>query len=85
MHRRALEVVAIGKRKLSMELQATLPEAAEHANHMLALEWVLKRSAAGREAVTYDELASAAEPTFGLTPCAPRAANLTPTRRTTTQ
>jgi hypothetical protein len=61
------------------------PSDLDHPNHMLALEWVLKRSASGREAVTYDELASAAELTFGSTPRAPRTANLTPTRRTTAQ
>ena len=36
------------------------PSDLEHANHMLALEWVLKRSARTREAVTYEQLASAA-------------------------
>jgi predicted deacetylase len=36
------------------------PSDLEHPNHMLALEWVLKRSARTREAVTYEELASAA-------------------------
>jgi predicted deacetylase len=36
------------------------PSDLEHPNHMLALEWVLKRSACTREAVTYEQLASAA-------------------------
>jgi predicted deacetylase len=36
------------------------PSDLEHPNHMLALEWVLKRSAYTREAVTYEQLASAA-------------------------
>jgi predicted deacetylase len=36
------------------------PSDLEHPNHMLALEWVLKRSASTREAVTYEQLASAA-------------------------
>jgi predicted deacetylase len=36
------------------------PSDLDHPNHMLALEWVLKRSASNREAVTYDELAFAA-------------------------
>ncbi len=36
------------------------PSDLEHPNHMLALEWVLKRSAHTREAVTYEQLASAA-------------------------
>jgi predicted deacetylase len=36
------------------------PSDLEHPNHMLALEWVLKRSARTREAVTYEQLASAA-------------------------
>lgn len=38
------------------------PSDLEHPNHMLALEWVLKRSACTREAVTYEQLASAAMP-----------------------
>jgi hypothetical protein len=33
------------------------PSDLDHPSHMLALEWVLKRSASSREAVTYDELA----------------------------
>jgi predicted deacetylase len=33
------------------------PSDLDHPSHMLALEWVLKRSAPRREAVTYDELA----------------------------
>ncbi|HEY5192722.1 MAG TPA: DUF2334 domain-containing protein [Solirubrobacteraceae bacterium] len=36
------------------------PSDLEHPSHMLALEWVLKRSVATREAVTYEQLASAA-------------------------
>jgi predicted deacetylase len=36
------------------------PSDLEHPNHMLALEWVLKRSAGTRQAVTYEQLASAA-------------------------
>src|ERR1700683_2399460 len=32
------------------------PSDLEHPNHMLALEWVLKRSACTREAVTYEQL-----------------------------
>lgn len=36
------------------------PSDLEHPSHMLALEWVLKRSACSREAVTYEQLASAA-------------------------
>jgi predicted deacetylase len=44
------------------------PSDLDHPNHILALEWVLKRSAAGREAVTYDELASAAGPSLGQQP-----------------
>lgn len=36
------------------------PSDLDHPSHMLALEWVLKRSACVREAVTYDELASTA-------------------------
>jgi predicted deacetylase len=36
------------------------PSDLEHTDHMLALEWVLKRSARTREAVTYEQLASAA-------------------------
>jgi predicted deacetylase len=35
------------------------PSDLDHPNHMLALEWVLKRSACNREAVTYEELAFA--------------------------
>jgi predicted deacetylase len=38
------------------------PSDLEHPNHMLALEWVLRRSACTREAVTYEQLASAATP-----------------------
>jgi predicted deacetylase len=38
------------------------PSDLEHPNHMLALEWVLKRSACTREAVTYEQLAFAATP-----------------------
>jgi predicted deacetylase len=34
------------------------PSDLEHAHHMLALEWVLKRAAVTREAVTYEQLAS---------------------------
>jgi predicted deacetylase len=34
------------------------PSDLDHPNHMLALEWVLKRSASNREAVTYEELAA---------------------------
>ncbi len=34
------------------------PSDLEHPNHMLALEWVLKRSACTRQAVTYEQLAS---------------------------
>jgi predicted deacetylase len=33
------------------------PSDLDHPNHMLALEWVLRRSASNREAVTYEELA----------------------------
>ena len=33
------------------------PSDLDHPNHMLALEWVLKRSASTREAVTYEQLA----------------------------
>jgi hypothetical protein len=36
------------------------PADLDHPNHMLALEWVLRRSARTREAVTYEELAFAA-------------------------
>jgi predicted deacetylase len=35
------------------------PADLDHPGHMLALEWVLKRSGSSREAVTYDELAFA--------------------------
>jgi predicted deacetylase len=35
------------------------PSDLDHPNHMLALEWVLRRSARTREAVTYEELAQA--------------------------
>jgi predicted deacetylase len=38
------------------------PSDLDHPSHMLALEWVLKRSASRREAVTYDELASQPDP-----------------------
>ncbi|HEY8304866.1 MAG TPA: DUF2334 domain-containing protein [Solirubrobacteraceae bacterium] len=38
------------------------PADLDHPSHMLALESVLRRSAGAREAVTYDELASAVEP-----------------------
>jgi uncharacterized protein len=40
------------------------PSDLDHPSHMLALEWVLRRAAGRREAVTYDELANlqAAEP-----------------------
>jgi predicted deacetylase len=41
---------------------ATLRLDLDHPSHMLALEYVLKRSASCRDAVTYDELARAAEP-----------------------
>jgi predicted deacetylase len=34
------------------------PADLDHPNHMLALEWVLSRSAATREAVTYEQLAT---------------------------
>jgi predicted deacetylase len=44
------------------------PSDLDHPNHILALEWVLKRSASGREAVTYDELASAADLSSGQHP-----------------
>jgi predicted deacetylase len=36
------------------------PSDLDHPHHMLALEWVLRRSAGAREPVTYDELALAA-------------------------
>ncbi len=36
------------------------PADLDDPRHMLALEWVLKRTAANREAVTYEQLASAA-------------------------
>jgi predicted deacetylase len=43
------------------------PSDLDHPNHMLALEWVLGRSAAHREAVTYEQLASGAPgPSGGL-------------------
>jgi predicted deacetylase len=35
------------------------PSDLDHPNHMLALEWVLQRSACTREAVTYEQLAGA--------------------------
>jgi predicted deacetylase len=35
------------------------PSDLDHPHHMLALEWVLKRSAGAREAVTYEDLAFA--------------------------
>ena len=38
------------------------PSDLDHPNHMVALEWVLKRSVSCREAVTYDELASRSDP-----------------------
>jgi predicted deacetylase len=38
------------------------PSDLEHPSHMLALEWVLKRSVRTREAVTYEQLASPATP-----------------------
>jgi predicted deacetylase len=38
------------------------PSDLEHPSHMLALEWVLKRSARTREAVTYEQLAFTAAP-----------------------
>jgi predicted deacetylase len=38
------------------------PSDLDDPNHMLALEWVLKRSAHTREAVTYEQLAFAATP-----------------------
>jgi hypothetical protein len=38
------------------------PSDLDDANHMLALEWVLKRSARTREAVTYEQLAFTATP-----------------------
>ena len=34
------------------------PSDLDHPNHMLALEWVLKRAASTREAVTYEQLAA---------------------------
>lgn len=34
------------------------PSDLDHPKHMLAIEWLLKRSAGGREAVTYEELVS---------------------------
>jgi predicted deacetylase len=37
------------------------PSDLDHPNHMLALEWVLRRSARTREAVTYEELAAGEE------------------------
>ena len=42
---------------LRLDLQ---PSDLDHPNHMLALEWVLGRSASSREAVTYEQLASGA-------------------------
>jgi predicted deacetylase len=42
------------------------PSDLDHPNHMLALEWVLQRSAGTREAVTYEQLA-----TGGSRPSAP--------------
>jgi predicted deacetylase len=36
------------------------PSDLDHAGHMLALEWVLKRAGSTREAVTYEQLASRA-------------------------
>ncbi|HVR05651.1 MAG TPA: hypothetical protein VMS02_06385, partial [Solirubrobacteraceae bacterium] len=48
------------------------------ANHMLALEWLLARAAADRQAVTYDELvaaeASGVAAVARLSPAAPREA-----------
>ncbi|MGC2373726.1 MAG: DUF2334 domain-containing protein [Solirubrobacteraceae bacterium] len=38
------------------------PSDLDHPSHILALEWVLKRSASCREAVTYEELALASRP-----------------------
>ena len=35
------------------------PSDLDHPSHMLALEWVLKRAASTREAVTYEQLAHA--------------------------
>lgn len=34
------------------------PSDLDHPNHMLALEWVLQRSASSRKAVTYEQLAA---------------------------
>jgi predicted deacetylase len=36
------------------------PEDLEHPSHVLALEWVLRRSVPGRQPVTYDDLTAAA-------------------------
>jgi len=38
------------------------PSDLDHPSHMLALEWVMRRSARTREAVTYEELASRPDP-----------------------
>jgi predicted deacetylase len=38
------------------------PADLDHPSHMLALEWVLRHAASGREAMTYEQLALAAEP-----------------------
>jgi hypothetical protein len=35
------------------------PADLQHTRHMMALEWVLKRSGTSRRAVTYEELAGA--------------------------
>jgi predicted deacetylase len=51
------------------------PSDLDHTSHMLALEWVLKRAASSREAVTYDDLAFAAASQRQTTP---REVGLTP-------
>jgi predicted deacetylase len=50
---RAGALVSAGTLRLDLH-----PSDLEDANHMLALEWVLRRSARAREAVTYEQLAS---------------------------
>jgi predicted deacetylase len=54
------------------------PSDLDRPSHMLALEWVLGHAAVGREAVTYEQLALAAEPQPAL---APQTAGLLPSYR----
>jgi predicted deacetylase len=60
---RAGALVAGGTLRLDLH-----PADLDHPSHMLALEWVLRRSAHAREAVTYEELAAGDAQTGGAQP-----------------